>query len=45
VEKRVLIMWRPGDENARKAGKNIKRVNKKALELLQSYPWPGNIPE
>ena len=30
---------------ARKAGKNIKRVNKKSLELLQSYPWPGNIRE
>jgi PAS domain S-box-containing protein len=33
------------DSYARKAGKNIKRVNKKALELLQSYPWPGNIRE
>jgi formate hydrogenlyase transcriptional activator len=33
------------DRYARKAGKNIKRVNKKALELLQSYPWPGNIRE
>src|SRR5258706_1951219 len=33
------------DRYARKAGKNIERVNKKALELLQSYPWPGNIRE
>ncbi len=33
------------DNYARKAGKNIKRVNKKTLELLQSYPWPGNIRE
>ncbi len=33
------------DRYARKAGKNIKRVNKKTLELLQSYPWPGNIRE
>jgi formate hydrogenlyase transcriptional activator len=33
------------DRYARKAGKNIKHVNKKALELLQSYPWPGNIRE
>src|SRR4029077_20719657 len=24
---------------------DIKRVNKKTLELLQSYPWPGNIRE
>ncbi len=33
------------DRYARKARKNIKRVNKKTLELLQSYPWPGNIRE
>jgi PAS domain S-box-containing protein len=33
------------DRYARKAGKNIKSVNKKTLELLQSYPWPGNIRE
>jgi transcriptional regulator with GAF, ATPase, and Fis domain len=33
------------DRYARKAGKNIRRVNKKALELLQSYPWSGNIRE
>jgi formate hydrogenlyase transcriptional activator len=33
------------DRYARKAGKNIKRVNNKTLELLESYPWPGNIRE
>jgi formate hydrogenlyase transcriptional activator len=33
------------DRYARKAGKNIRQVNKKTLELLQSYPWPGNIRE
>jgi len=33
------------DRYARKAGKNIKRVHKKTLELLQLYPWPGNIRE
>jgi transcriptional regulator with PAS, ATPase and Fis domain len=33
------------DRYARKAGKNIKRVTKQTLELLQSYPWPGNIRE
>jgi transcriptional regulator with GAF, ATPase, and Fis domain len=33
------------DRYARKGGKKIKRVNKKTLELLQSYPWPGNIRE
>jgi formate hydrogenlyase transcriptional activator len=33
------------DRYARKVGKDIKRVNKKTLQLLQSYPWPGNIRE
>jgi PAS domain S-box-containing protein len=33
------------DRYARKAGKIIKRINKKTLELLQLYPWPGNIRE
>jgi PAS domain S-box-containing protein len=33
------------DRFARKAGKRIHGVNKKSLELLQSYPWPGNIRE
>src|ERR1700723_3645685 len=33
------------DRYARKAGKNIKRVNKTTLELFQAYPWPGNIRE
>ena len=33
------------DRYASKAGKTIRRVNKKSLELLQSYPWPGNIRE
>ena len=33
------------DRYASKAGKTIRGVNKKSLELLQSYPWPGNIRE
>jgi transcriptional regulator with PAS, ATPase and Fis domain len=33
------------DRYARKAGKSIREVNKTSLELLQSYPWPGNIRE
>jgi transcriptional regulator with PAS, ATPase and Fis domain len=33
------------DRYARKAGKNIRRVDKKSVQLLQSYPWPGNIRE
>jgi PAS domain S-box-containing protein len=30
---------------AKKLGKKIRGVNKKTLELLYSYPWPGNIRE
>jgi PAS domain S-box-containing protein len=30
---------------AKKAGKKIRTVEKSTLELLQSYPWPGNIRE
>jgi len=30
---------------ARKAGKTIRGINAKTLELLRSYPWPGNIRE
>ena len=33
------------DRYARHAGKRIRGVNKKSLDLLQSYPWPGNIRE
>jgi transcriptional regulator with GAF, ATPase, and Fis domain len=30
---------------ARNAGKSFKRVNKRTLDHLQSYPWPGNVRE
>jgi formate hydrogenlyase transcriptional activator len=33
------------DRYGRKAGKNIRSVDKRTLQLLQSYPWPGNIRE
>lgn len=33
------------DRYASKAGKKIRGVNRKTLELFQSYPWPGNIRE
>jgi hypothetical protein len=33
------------DRYARKAGKNIRRISKRTLELLQAYQWPGNIRE
>jgi formate hydrogenlyase transcriptional activator len=33
------------DRYARKAGKHIATVEKRTLQVLQSYPWPGNIRE
>jgi transcriptional regulator with PAS, ATPase and Fis domain len=33
------------DRYASKAGKKITGINKKSMELLQSYVWPGNIRE
>jgi PAS domain S-box-containing protein len=30
---------------ARKIGKKFQKVNKNSLDLLQTYPWPGNIRE
>jgi formate hydrogenlyase transcriptional activator len=30
---------------AKRAGKNIRSIDKKALTLLQSYYWPGNVRE
>jgi len=33
------------DRYARKSGKKIRTVEKRTLELLESYAWPGNIRE
>jgi transcriptional regulator with GAF, ATPase, and Fis domain len=33
------------DRYARKAGKTIRRVSKRTLDLLRAYPWPGNVRE
>jgi transcriptional regulator with PAS, ATPase and Fis domain len=33
------------DRCARNVGNNIRGINKKSLDLLQSYLWPGNIRE
>ncbi len=33
------------DRYARKAGKKIREVSKRTLDLLRAYPWPGNIRE
>jgi formate hydrogenlyase transcriptional activator len=33
------------DRYAKRAGKKIKSIQKKALEALQEYSWPGNVRE
>ena len=33
------------DRYASKAGKKVKTIDSKSMELLQAYPWPGNIRE
>jgi transcriptional regulator with GAF, ATPase, and Fis domain len=33
------------DRYARRAGKKIKHIQKKTLEILQEYSWPGNVRE
>jgi DNA-binding NtrC family response regulator len=30
---------------AKRAGKNIRSIDKRTLNILQSYDWPGNIRE
>jgi transcriptional regulator with PAS, ATPase and Fis domain len=33
------------DRYARKAGKSFESMSNRSLQILQSYPWPGNIRE
>jgi formate hydrogenlyase transcriptional activator len=33
------------DRYGRKAGKTLRRINKRTLDQLRSYPWPGNVRE
>src|SRR5205814_7241645 len=33
------------DRSAKRAGKKINHIQKKALEVLQEYSWPGNVRE
>jgi DNA-binding NtrC family response regulator len=33
------------DRYASRSGKKIRGIDKKTLDLLQSYPWPGNVRE
>ena len=44
----MLIVSRPTLSRAGKGGKqvqNIRSIDQKTLDLLQSYDWPGNIRE
>ena len=43
--KKSNVPKRPNKSSVSSIGKSIRTVNKKSLELLQSYPWPGNIRE
>jgi formate hydrogenlyase transcriptional activator len=33
------------DRYARKAGKTYRRISKRTLDRMKSYPWPGNVRE
>jgi len=45
VEDIPLLVQYFVEQYAKKAGKKIKNIKKKTLELLQAYDWPGNIRE
>jgi PAS domain S-box-containing protein len=38
-----LLVWHFVRQYARKLGKQIPQIEQRTMELLQSYPWPGNI--
>jgi transcriptional regulator with GAF, ATPase, and Fis domain len=40
-----LLMEYFVDRYVSRAGKKISSISKKSMDLLQSYPWPGNIRE
>src|SRR5579872_1057682 len=40
-----LLVQYFAERYASKAGKNVTNINKKSMEALQSYTWPGNIRE
>lgn len=40
-----LLVQYFAERYASKAGKNITNINKKSMDALQSYTWPGNIRE
>jgi formate hydrogenlyase transcriptional activator len=40
-----LLAWRFVNEFSQKMGKTIDSIPRRSMELLQQYPWPGNIRE
>jgi len=40
-----LLVWASAAEFSRSMGKSINSISKKTMDMLQSYPWPGNIRE
>jgi PAS domain S-box-containing protein len=45
VEDIPLLVRYFAERYAKKAGKKIRNIKRKTLELLQAYDWPGNIRE
>jgi formate hydrogenlyase transcriptional activator len=45
VEDIPLLVQYLADRYASKAGKRIRTIKKRTLELFQAYDWPGNIRE
>jgi PAS domain S-box-containing protein len=40
-----LLVWNFVNEFSKKMGKDIQKISKKTMDLLQNYHWPGNIRE
>jgi PAS domain S-box-containing protein len=38
-----MLVWHFVQQYARKLGKKIPKIEQRSMELLESYPWPGNI--
>jgi PAS domain S-box-containing protein len=45
VEDIPLLVWHFVNEFSQKMGKKIDSIARKSVELMQQYPWPGNIRE
>ena len=45
IEDIPMLVWRFVDEFSKSFGKRIDSISRENMELLQRYPWPGNIRE